>query len=81
MLTSQLSVYPNPTKEILYVELEGEELEEIVLRDVNGRVILSSNASETITWELNLTSFPIGMYLLEVKGKNGYRESQQVEKN
>ena len=78
---SQLLVYPNPAKEILYVDLQEDELTEIFLRDITGRVVLSVNTSETKIWKLNITSLPTGTYLLEAKGKNGYWASIPVQKN
>ena len=63
-------VYPNPTLSPLFVE--GENIKEISIYDLNGRVIISqqNNTAENKI-EINMEEYPIGNYVIKVETING----------
>lgn len=65
-----LKVYPNPTRDLIHVELEGNEVVEgqILLYDINGqpRISKTFNKKEK-TAELSLSDLPKGMYYLRIQ--------------
>ncbi|MBP6623611.1 MAG: T9SS type A sorting domain-containing protein, partial [Chitinophagaceae bacterium] len=80
-----ISIYPNPTKGMLYVEClfltEGEAA--IILSDLSGRKIKeiqmnTSTGSNTISFDMSDVS--IGMYLLKVSQGNQVISIQKIEK-
>ena len=55
--------YPNPTSDILHVELEGE-IQELFVTDVTGKIVLrAAPAHHKAT--IQLGSFPTGIYFLK----------------
>jgi len=63
----QISLYPNPTSDLLYVETPYELNYEIY--DVLGNKIASGTAN-TGKNEINVSEFPVGMYIIKTnKGK------------
>ena len=64
---TQISIYPNPVKDILNF---SEQLIEISIYDVSGKMVLSQHNT---TNQINLTSLPKGNYLVKgitISGKN-----------
>ena len=55
----QVMVYPNPTKGAVSVETEG--LQEVVVMDMQGRVVVRSNSSQ-----IELSAEPTGTYFLRI---------------
>jgi len=72
-LEQDITIFPNPVKDVLNIEsqLELQGLE-INLHDVSGKLLLQTNASESLT-TLNIKAFPQGIYFLKIKSseKNG----------
>ncbi|MEN9399732.1 MAG: hypothetical protein RL632_833 [Bacteroidota bacterium] len=64
-------VYPNPCTDILTVSTQGTE--DIVIHDVNGRIVLSLTAQEPLTC-IDVAHLPNGTYMLCCAGK--YRTIQ-----
>jgi Leucine-rich repeat (LRR) protein len=56
-----ISVYPNPVKDMLYVNLGSSPLHKVVLYNVLGQEILVSTDSE-----IDMSVFPSGMYYVSV---------------
>ena len=55
--------YPNPTADILHVELEGE-IKELFVTDVTGKIVLRAAPAQHKA-SLQLGSFPTGIYFLK----------------
>jgi hypothetical protein len=74
---SELLVYPNPTADMLYFEVQGtEELQSVALFDLNGKqkdVVLVASS-------LDLKEVPSGIYIAEVLFTSGRKQSIRVVK-
>lgn len=66
-----LKIYPNPTRETLFVESDGEIYRTEVYSLSGIRLLELSSEAGTMQVELNVSRFAEGMYLLKVFGKNG----------
>lgn len=72
-LQGKLSVYPNPVKDLLFIQMKDEVSGsyQLIVTDINGREIndtpFTPNNSPTV--ELNTDSWTSGMYILRVVGK------------
>jgi len=71
-------VYPNPVKDIIYIESE-EELTKVVLSDISGRILYQSKV------EGNKAAIPAydlenGIYLIHYSAKNGGNGVAKVSK-
>jgi hypothetical protein len=68
---SQLSLYPNPTNGILNIELPKEDKSSIAVFNLLGKVIYSSDGSDTDKVSINLTNEPKGIYIIRIKSGTG----------
>ena len=69
-----LSVYPNPTDDVLFIELfGGAEISIIALYDLQGRVVETRRAAslQKTTATLDMKSVPAGVYILRVTDTDG----------
>jgi len=64
-------VYPNPTTDHITIDFGTmENVESIVLRDLTGKVVYTSNIVTTQLYKIDITGCPGGVYLLNVKTAN-----------
>ena len=76
-----LSVYPNPTDDILFVELRGgAEIANVALYDLQGRIVTgvfdTSQRGGTAT--INVKSIPAGVYVLRVTDVDGKEYHRKI---
>jgi hypothetical protein len=74
-----LTIYPNPTADILYIELSGANITNVALYDLQGRTVGANNDSplQGIA-TLNVRNVPAGVYVLRVTDTNGKEYHQKV---
>jgi len=60
-----IQISPNPTKDIIIINTT-EEINNIDVLDVNGKIILSKNSVDNTESEINLSSFATGIYFLRI---------------
>lgn len=75
-----LTVYPNPTDDLLFVELHGAGIANVALYDLQGRTMMGAYDTPqlTNTTTLNVKSLPAGVYVLHVKDADGREYQQKV---
>jgi hypothetical protein len=73
LTSSRLSIYPNPTSNVISISYEQLTVaKEIVISDLNGRLLFSKLLPIGSTSELiDLNQFPIGIYLLNWESEFG----------
>jgi hypothetical protein len=83
----QVKLYPNPVNEVAYVEINPMNLQDVPpvtylrITDLYGKVLLSRNIFNPNVQhveEINLTSFPAGLYLLQVCSGNEFKAVKLV---
>lgn len=72
-------VYPNPFSTNLNVELRTEEQAEIILYDIASRKILEETFVKSVS--LNTEQLAKGIYIFELRDKNGLVKKGKVVKN
>ena len=80
-----LTVYPNPTDDLLFVELRGAEIARVALYDLQGRMVTGTGAhagapQQGMTATVNLRNVPAGVYLLRVTDADGKEYHQKIVK-
>lgn len=66
----QVSVYPNPANENIFVSLnENVKLAQVTISNLSGKAIISSEI--TADNKVDVSSLPMGMYLLTIATNNG----------
>jgi len=75
-----LTVYPNPTDDLLFVELRGAGIANVALYDLQGRAVetLRATSLQDGTATLDVKSLPAGVYVLRVKDAEGREYQQKV---
>lgn len=68
-LLTELSVYPNPTEEVLYIDINQKSKYSII--DMFGKVIKTGIAKAGEN-ELNLKNYQAGIYFLKLNNDNGF---------
>lgn len=69
--TSSLVVYPNPTDNLLYVELSNSVIEDVLIYDLQGRVVESAMSLKDGFTLINVSNIPAGVYLISVTDEKG----------
>ena len=80
-----LTVYPNPTDDLLFVELRGAEIARVALYDLQGRMVTGTGAhagapQQGTTATMNMRNVPAGVYLLRVTAADGKEYHQKIVK-
>ncbi len=83
---NDISIYPNPTKDILNITFNGSNKQDIVysLYSIDGKMLLSDkwNAIEgKVNKSININSIAGGVYLLELRNQKGEAFRQKVVVN
>ena len=63
---NSISVWPIPTKDVLYISSSSNNLSEISISDVNGRLIKHETLNNTNNSEINVSNIPTGIYFLKL---------------
>ncbi|MDD2192223.1 MAG: T9SS type A sorting domain-containing protein, partial [Bacteroidales bacterium] len=70
---NEILVYPNPTKDEVYITTKGEQINSYSLYNINGQVLLKNEKIKTNSQKLNLSALTKGVYVLKVvTDKNVY---------
>ena len=65
-IDTQLSIYPNPSKEWVRMELKSDvKLKEVIITDISGKIILRQVISDKFA-EINVSDFDRGVYIITV---------------
>ncbi len=64
-----IEIYPNPTDGRLYIEVSNSAIDNIVVTDITGKVFVNKavNADQS---EIDLSSYPKGIYLVNIVTEN-----------
>jgi hypothetical protein len=65
---SAITIYPNPSSDILNIDLSAanEEIQSIFLVDITGKLIQTIDVHENALLKLNLSSFASGLYYIKI---------------
>lgn len=68
---TQINVYPNPAKDELNIDLNGQLILEITVFDLNGHVILRNQNIKQRKIQIDLSALNAGAYILQVVSSYG----------
>ena len=65
---SAITIYPNPSSDILNIDLSAanEEIQSIFLVDITGKLVQTIDVHENEVIKLNLSSFASGLYYIKI---------------
>ncbi len=79
VFADNIEIYPNPVKDILNIILKNKQLSEIIIYDIASRKIF--NQSFTNSTSINTEQLTKGIYIYEVRNKNGVIKKGKVVKD
>ena len=65
-----LTIYPNPTNDIINIKGNENTENEIFIYNVNGQVLLSKHFSNKNIEQVDLSALPRGIYFLKISGQD-----------
>lgn len=72
VITSKFNVFPNPVNDIVTItNNENIEIEEMLLYDVNGKIIKTINNKYSNKAQINIKNLSAGIYFLHIKTSEG----------
>lgn len=74
----QLAVYPNPTKDELFITSEGDDIQSIELHDMSGRLVRSVAIPKGI-YTLSLEGLESNVYILSVYTEAGIKTTKVIK--
>jgi hypothetical protein len=68
----QISVYPNPSEDIVFVKANSSvEVEAVILTDITGKSVYSNNQISSSSFSINVSLLPSGIYFLNIVTDKG----------
>ena len=68
--TNNISIYPNPAKDRLYIETESE-IEEVIVYDIYGRHQVTETPSHQEMISIDISNLNSGVYFVKINTANG----------
>ena len=68
--TNNISIYPNPVKDRLYIETESE-IEEVIVYDIYGRHQVTESPSHQEMISIDISNLTSGVYFVKINTANG----------
>lgn len=78
--TQNLSLYPNPTSDVVNLTSSSASIQAVKVTDLNGRVIRNIQFSSVSTAQVNVSDLMTGMYLISVETAQGTGTSKFIKK-
>jgi hypothetical protein len=73
--------YPNPAKDIVNIEVEGEGVAQLTITDIAGKIAMNSSVTlEKGKTSVNIAGLETGMYIFTVVLENGKTAQFNVAK-
>lgn len=66
------TVVPNPAHEVIHLRATGSGMEEIWVRDAQGKMLAHSDAGGSESWSLSCNNWPAGWYAIQVTTQAGF---------
>jgi len=77
--SKNISMYPNPAKDVLYVSSTKSELISATITDLNGRVMNSFNTNNSLQYTVDVNELSSGMYILILSTNEGSAASKFIK--
>ncbi|MBL7813434.1 MAG: T9SS type A sorting domain-containing protein [Saprospiraceae bacterium] len=71
-----VNVFPNPTKDVLNIELNDTQKADLTLTDINGRILIMKNLTEKVN-KINIAHLSSGIYNAQIQS-NGKSVSKKI---
>lgn len=76
-INSNLSIYPNPSSDLVNI-ISDIEITKIIVSDLTGRIIDSYNSENKKNYVVNVKNFTCGVYLFSIYTKDGSISKRKI---
>ena len=77
ILPAQISVFPNPTSDLIYFNAENDIVEKIELYDITGNLVLQINAP--FENNINIQNYAAGIYFIKIETRNQIYQTKIIK--
>lgn len=74
------TIYPNPTFNELYINLDNTDVSEINITNTNGQTLASTDRKNSSVVKFDVSDYPPGLYLINTVDLNGEITNQRFVK-
>ena len=78
-IETTVSLYPNPSNELINISFDEDQLSKLELYDVTGKLLFKKDLN-TNTYALNIANYPSGTYLVKVFNQNNVSVNKKIIK-
>ena len=78
-IETTVSLYPNPSNELINISFDEDQLSKLELYDVTGKLLFKKDLN-TNTYALNIANYPSGTYLVKVFNQNNVSINKKIIK-
>jgi hypothetical protein len=75
---SDFNIYPNPTKDVVYIESPNERAFQISVFTAQGTLLKSISNSNSTRTSISFENLPKGMYFIQIKTNNQVTTTQKI---
>lgn len=77
-----MKIYPNPSNSMITAQLDGSKIKNLTIsRTTDSRVVLTRNAENRDSIEVDVSSFEKGIYIVSIESATGEVVTQKLIKN
>lgn len=76
--SSELTIYPNPSKDYVMIHSSGELIEQVQVFNPEGKIVTQTNAVNTSDYQLDTSGISNGTYLISIQTNQGSYKHVQV---
>ena len=66
---NNVSIYPNPTSDVLNISTNSNDLSELIIKDITGKIVFNQNFNSKII--INTENYAKGVYIIDVRNNLG----------
>lgn len=67
-----LNIYPNPTKDVINIDIpQGDDIVEVNILHTSGRTLLTQNIDAQTPLKIDVSTLPLGMYIIQTTDNEG----------
>ncbi len=80
-ISKELKIVPNPTNGITEIIMKNAKINKIVISSMDGKTIFSKSIESNYSFQIDLGTFPQGMYIITVTDDVGQVFNEKIIKN
>ena len=79
-VSDEITVYPNPVSEMLFIKNAPHSIESVEIIDMNGRTVFRQNVHESDVVSIPVRNYPSGLFIVKVRTTLGNTQTLKIIK-